>query len=741
MSKQINNAVDARQAVAQKLASEEAFVESGLRYYYDNYGRAMSADRAHVRGPEGDVLYGAHWWMRRESLRMQLGHYSATTAIEQINAGFGYQYFLHVSRDDDNMVAYTPSFEAGEADKQIKTTLGKFLRKHFLVLTDTHIQHIESSHRAELHGEVLFATTRAEIMHVYTNMKGDSGCMRYSPSHFKFPADLHPSAVYEAPGMAVAYTQDDNGDIKSRCVVWTNPDDAEDKRYVRVYGDGKLLKRKLEEAGFTMAPLTGAKLARIPYPSSGYDNHYVMPYLDGPGGAQSDYRGRYVRLARDERYIEIIGTDMTEKLEQLDENDLFALASNHESARVRLQPVPDSTATCYISGKTFDALDERIYKIASKDGIERTVLASEIDGRGNNLATVYCVDADGSRTRSLMSLSPTDLDIAVRGVDTFIYLSIEYVKSDAAYAYCGMRKLSAKYYSTSEYCRDWCAVIDPETLTPALDTCVLPGDTVHVVVDGVLYFAHVNDMPALRSKGYVFGSPAAKNKKLMLKAAAEDTKKSRGGTYFHPNHCNNRFCELPDGTWELTSHCVVDFVFDVRVCVLKSEATAGGRFTADQLSKAFVESADAERIKALHTEGMAQTGSCTSHTTEIQRIVKRAMYDACDFCPSVNPSGTLTYASTSVSWDVMLLAIEKIRAAGTSNTTLTYLLPVFDAIMSYTKPLMDALAAHTAALDAALLAKLEAERIRQEAENAQAEAVRSTLQSEIDSLLDTLDNV
>ena len=732
MSKEITSAADARKALSQKITSDADFKASGLLYYYEVYARGASAELSYVRGPDGESLYATSWWMRRESLRLQVGHYTVTTALEQISNGFGYQFFVHVSREDENMIAYTPSVEAGEADKQIKTTLGKFLRKHFLMLTDTHIQNIEAAHRAELHGEVLFATTRAEIMRVYTSMAGDSGCMRYKPSHFRFPADLHPSAVYEAPGMAVAYTQDEKGVVKSRSVVWTNPDDAKDKRYVRLYGDSKLLKRKLEAAGFTRSPLTGAKLARIPYPIAGYDDYYVMPYLDGPGGAQGDYRGRYVRLAADEKYIEVIGLDMHEKLERIGEENLSSLASNHEAARVRLAPVPDTTGTCFLSGKTYDRLTDTVVSIASKDGVERSVLRQELEDKVPSFTSARLIDARGSQKSVYVTVSPTDEDIAVRSESTFSHGGYTYVKSDNAYKHCGMRQLSSKYYTSTEYARECTSVMDVDTLTTSTEY-VLMKDTVTVVHDDKVFFAHVNDVQALREKGFAWGSPLHANKKLMLQPTAAGTKKSRGGTYFHPQYCNDRFMELEDGTWELSSRVAVMHIFGVRVGVLKAEYTDNRDIAPDKLRELFSKSDTAARIAALHKAGMALSTPSSDYTDELKRMIKRAMYNECDFCVGTNSLGAPTYASTSVSWENLVAGIEKLRTAGDLGPTFAYMVPVFDAIMAFAGPLLDQLDARKAAYEA-----------DQEAQRAAArqavEATRTVLQQEINNLLDTLDN-
>ena len=42
-----------------------------------------------------------------------------------------YSMFLHVALKDPSKVAYTPNEEAGRTDRQLVTTPGRFLQKHF----------------------------------------------------------------------------------------------------------------------------------------------------------------------------------------------------------------------------------------------------------------------------------------------------------------------------------------------------------------------------------------------------------------------------------------------------------------------------------------------------------------------------------------------------------------------------------------------------------------------------------
>lgn len=246
----------------------------------------------HGAGTMGQAPINERWWLEREFARMIYGVYpERPDFLGWIEGSFKLAaYALHPSKEDPMMVAYTASREDGMRDKQVRTTLGKFLRKHFHLLTDAHIQSLEQAYRAEMDPTFFVATTPEEIEWVYTKMDGDSGCMRYTvKGHwYKYDMKVHPSIVYAAPGLGVAYLK--RGDVPvARAVVYQNPDNPDDKRYVRLYG-AAVLKRKLERAGYKLDNLAGAHLRFEPHKEPGW---HIMPYLDGPGGARDGRTATY----------------------------------------------------------------------------------------------------------------------------------------------------------------------------------------------------------------------------------------------------------------------------------------------------------------------------------------------------------------------------------------------------------------------------------------------------------------
>lgn len=339
------------------------------------------------------------WWLERELSRMQYEVYPITTDIlSQLVASFHLtQYCIHISADDPTMLAYTPSVEDGLRDKQVRLSFGKLMRKLLLLVTDTHIQQLEAMHRSELDPTFSIARTPDEIFRVYTRMVGDTGCMRYGSDHFDLPNGLHPSHVYEAPGMGVAY-HEISGQVKSRSVIWENPADPSDKRYVRVYGDSAL-KRKLERAGYRCRDLSGAKLKAIRldtlprYGKRWSAFTYVMPYLDGPAGDQSGhYDGSYGFVAKgDEGHIRLVTREQSNRLSNM---GYVQQRLKGQGGHIHIPTVDLDTLmfTCALSGRQINGLEEP----ASKAWIDGEIVSvSESAAQEASMQPVRNVNENG----------------------------------------------------------------------------------------------------------------------------------------------------------------------------------------------------------------------------------------------------------------------------------------------------------------------------------------------------------
>lgn len=232
-----------------------------------------------------------HCWECRELDRFYNGHYQR---VPWHDADWTYKpetdrHFVHVSRHDPQLVAYTASPEHGEQDRQIRVSPGKYLSRFYGdVLTQKDIQYWCGRFKAENGpAELKFATTADEIVRVYRS--GPESCMSHSADAYS-SAPMHPVEVYAAGDLAVAYVG--QGDkISARCICW-----PEKKVYGRIYGDAALLEGKLAANGFTYggfaAAFLGARLHKIEEGAG-----FVCPYLDVAGYVQVD--GDYLRISTD----------------------------------------------------------------------------------------------------------------------------------------------------------------------------------------------------------------------------------------------------------------------------------------------------------------------------------------------------------------------------------------------------------------------------------------------------------
>jgi hypothetical protein len=572
------------------------------------YTGCPSGRMAQVSSPTQGALGKMHWWLHREYLRMDTGVYATSDVTTSINTSFGIQYALHISKEDKEMVAYTPSYEAGCADKQIKTTIGKFLRKHFFLLTDAHIQMLESDHRAEINAVYKVATTSADIRQVYTTMDGDSGCMRKDPHAYGIENDVHPSEAYEAPGMGVAYTERD-GVIKSRAVIWVNPIDAKDKRFVRLYGD-PVLKKLLTRDGFVQSSLVGAKLKKIPYVGRGNDPRgYLSPYLDGPGGAQSD-PNCWVAIEGD--YLVVINANQASKFNSMsqDGEKYAAQSKSYENARVLLEPMPNMEYVSEKSGKTYSMMTSIKVLYCEEAGVYKLAASSE-------LSEEYFIRNAMEQEGKMITVR------ALSSVPMFFHYpdSRRYIDTPECRRILGYEALSPKYYPAGDL---WC---HGNTVKDAAGEShfIKQGDLMDVLdVNGTRSLTHTDEFAAMRKLGYVRCSPIVEGREAIIHKNSLDLGRSVGGTVFS-KALTDRFQELFTGEWVRTNESSRKNVFGVVFRVPKDQAHR--RPTAAMLAYAFEKSSYTNTIRDL-TAGIvgANSGALKAVNTVVEATIVQAIY-------------------------------------------------------------------------------------------------------------------
>lgn len=225
-------------------------------------------------------------WVYREAVRFDRRKYQLPVwamedwALESLGV-----YFPHVSSDDPEQIAYTPSPEHGQRDRQVRTRPGRYLAKIHPTLGEQGVKDWANAH-AEKYGKITlkFATTPDEIEEVYLN--GPSSCM--SKDNRWYESSIHPTRVYGAGDLAIAYYKS-GGSIPERAICW-----PEHKIYGRIYGESGKLRTALETEGYRQDGygFEGARVLRIKERGG-----FVVPYLDHVGSFEDD--GDYLVISSD----------------------------------------------------------------------------------------------------------------------------------------------------------------------------------------------------------------------------------------------------------------------------------------------------------------------------------------------------------------------------------------------------------------------------------------------------------
>ena len=449
-------------ALAEKIDSKEKF-DAFLRdhnihanrgsYYsvasYSRYPFPLFTEDLQFRAT-ADVP-AAYWWWVRETMRDWFGVYrpaedsTVLTALMKIRTI--QPHLPHISMEDPHRIAVTMSPEDGARDKQTIIALGRWLRRMFPAMPDATIQTVEATHRADLSDELEIVRTAAEIEAVYTGMRGDTGCMRHDKSYWGL--EHHPSVVYSSPGFGVAVVRNTEGEVVARSVVYENPEDASDKRYVRIYGDLSL-KRRLERNGYRLAG-TGDTVVDA-YPADGEGSAYIMPYLDIPGGAGSGCGDHApAAVAVQDGKIHILSHDAYTRTRRAIEARHLAvsnfLASTSTAAKVSIRPLPEDLFQfrCALTGQLHDSSKVTPVEVWHNDDI---VSAHP--------------DAAADYVEAWVRFSHKSLKVrCAPGTPMFEYQLRIWIDTPETREHCNLVRLDAELYPEN---RDWHAAGDTRVL-------------------------------------------------------------------------------------------------------------------------------------------------------------------------------------------------------------------------------------------------------------------------------------
>jgi hypothetical protein len=464
------------------------------------------------------------WWMHREYLRIAEGTYNMTDVLQMLNNSYvGNQYAVHMSAEDPDSICYTPSVEYGVADRQLRTTLGRFMRKHFMMFSDHQIAGLEAQHRAEVRGEFHMAITTADIQRVYQTMAGDSGCMRHSSAHFGLHNSQHPSHIWAAPNLGVAYTQGVDGTPRSRAVVYVNPDNPADKRYIRVYGD-QMLAKLLKRQGYRPAAITGAKLNKI-VKIDAYDTQseadadgscdFVMPYIDGVEGRQSETEGTHVALINGE--LVIVSAEMAARYNRVRNNS--ATSMKGQSGYYKVRALPPAEFVCELTGLTYSRYDTDIIAYYHDGAVKKVAKKSVLD---KVLVNAHCItEVDGS-------YDSTACLVAAGETPVFNYSYTAYIDTDIARKRCGFTKLDAALYpDASGWYRGAVSELADGRKVKMEDAvlCMNFDDTRKIVFK--------TELAAMRKLSYVNSDNNGSYHKILVHKMNPNLKRSITGVVFH----------------------------------------------------------------------------------------------------------------------------------------------------------------------------------------------------------------
>lgn len=506
------------------------------------------------------------WTLQRDVVREQAQVYAKPTAVLNYLRSFKhiYQLFPHVCRVDPTRIAYTPDMEAGLRDKKVTILMGRFIRKFFPLFTDNTVRELEAAHRAEMDPTLEIVTSREDVEFAYRNMAGDTACMRYGPNHFGHK-EFHPSAIYASQHFGVAVHRDGKGTVKSRAVVWVNPDDPEDKRFVRIYGDAAL-QTKLERAGYKMRGLKGAKIEALRDPAWADDpdeqDRFVMPYLDPAGGIhysgpkEVEFDGRWaVRYEDDPDHIHIVGLNERKKLHALDIMTTDC-TSQSGSVRIALSQRGQIMVTCAVTGQTFSRLDHEALHWFNADGtlgwVKRNVVTTSHEcrslGLGQSMFQVYGLP-ESFQGRCL----PGSYSYMMDTPDTLRLNRLV--------------RLDPTYYPADQsiYVQTDCTRITDESWVKTKDAY-----QVQEQVDGRVdsRFVHKDDVKLLKKMGYQSVHPTG-GMKLLVHASDTRLVETVGGKKAVKGL--HELSVLWDGRWEFTRNVETTYIGGFSVPVRKGD--------------------------------------------------------------------------------------------------------------------------------------------------------------------------
>lgn len=361
----------------------------------------------------------ATWWFKREAMRLELAVYKTTAVIDTINQHYPWMA-VHVSTEDDSMVAYTPDEASGQADRQLRIQLGRLLKRLWPTVADTIINNRVADHKGELaHGVELLSGEA--IVEAYKSTETVSSCMVGTRSW-----RTHPAVAYMAPNIFMAVRRNAEGRITARAMVFHASE--HDKRIIRLYGD-EALRVRLHREGYRNGTWIGAKFNTVRY--SDHEDHkniYIMPYLDGNNGPGST---RHSCVMLIDGVITCVSGENYDKIKAVAPEAV--VCATNTSGNISLIPFDASGFTTQdaLTGETINLLETE------------TVSTMKADG---SLGLTKHKDKLPLRLMHRTTSSDAKYIYMPEGTKAFTYQRQQYIDIDACRQALGFTKLSATFY-------------------------------------------------------------------------------------------------------------------------------------------------------------------------------------------------------------------------------------------------------------------------------------------------------
>jgi len=255
------------------------------------------------------------FWKYREHLR-------STYIYTPINIKGKPFHFIHLNKNNPNLIAFTSNDKIGKKDGKTYIKPGKYLAQ-YSDLNNEQIKTVVTNYKHEfVPPEIFYATSADDAARIYE--EGPNSCMRGKG----WSTENHPARIYFGPDTKLAYIKNKQGTgISSRSLIRV---DKTPHEYIKIYGDVALMVKAFTSAGIEPAS-EGVKGCRFPllWREDEKDKRLIIPYIDGENG------NAIIPKNRKNREFMTIG----EFPKNANTNDYYQLSSTSQAGYVQMPDV------------------------------------------------------------------------------------------------------------------------------------------------------------------------------------------------------------------------------------------------------------------------------------------------------------------------------------------------------------------------------------------------------------------